>query len=101
MNEYMMQGMYGGMAGRSDRAVYLRCIHEYLYERGVIQATLHSTHIYVPRRRRTLNVAFTGQTIVTVEVSEGEKVVDDRDFDICSPKSLQAIFEYVMSKRNK
>jgi len=96
-------------------SILLKCIHEYLMERGVVQATLYGSYIDVPRRRKRIVIAFTGVTEVTCEVSEydpgdvgrgGDRLPDnvqvgDRSFDMCDPGSLQAVYEFVMSKRNK
>jgi hypothetical protein len=105
----------GGIVHDGKGNVLLRCIHEYLTERGVSQASLYNGYIDVPRRRKRVTIAFTGETEVTCEVSEfdpgdvgrGGDVLPDqvpemyRSFDMCDPGSLQAVFEFVMSKRNK
>lgn len=95
--------------------VLLKCIYEYLRERGVGHASLYNGYIDVPRRRKRICIAFTGETEVTCEVSQfdpgdagrGGDILPDQvpvtygSFDMCDPNSLQAVFEFVMSKKNK
>lgn len=117
----MRQGQFYDGNRIVEGQLFLRCIHEYLQECGVVAATLYGGHIQVVRRCRELNIAFTSEMVVTVEVSEfvagtsqtlsGEYepseqiiqriVVGDRSFDIRDPNSLQGIFEFVMSEENR
>jgi|2_EtaG_2_1085320.scaffolds.fasta_scaffold00647_6 hypothetical protein len=94
----------------------LKCVYEYLRERGVV-AELYNGYVEVVRRRKRLNLAFVDGLVLRVGVSEfqacaprveygsvvnGDQVgVGYRDFDISDPNSLQGIYEFVTSKKNK